>query len=204
VGAIQAEQAKLDVLKAEGGNAAMGGAAASERRVKVLKDFLHQYEARWGLAPDGTVQPPSRWDKLRHTSPIKRQRAKIAKDILMARRIEGSLSRLPPAQREIRLMEMQRLDALSASERKIYLRNMIEFKAEEALPLPPVDRRVKVAGWFLIVILNLFFGLVVVLFGVYKVRQGSIISEGRLDRKSNLGRKTPRVSSNKKRCNGMA
>jgi hypothetical protein len=42
-----------------------------------------------------------------------------------------------PEQREIRLMEFQRCDFLSSMERKIYLRNMVEFNDEVAPD--PVD-----------------------------------------------------------------
>jgi hypothetical protein len=40
----------------------------------------------------------------------------------MAGRIEAALKRLEPMQREVRLMEYQRLDQLNDRERKIYLR----------------------------------------------------------------------------------
>ena len=43
----------------------------------------------------------------------------------MANRLERMLLQLPPQQREIKLLEYQRLDFMPEGERKIYMRNQV-------------------------------------------------------------------------------
>ena len=58
------------------------------------------------------------------------------------------------------------MDYLSNTERRIYLRNQVELETPEEPD--PVSRLVKMTGWLLVVLINLFFAFYILLFGIQK------------------------------------
>lgn len=76
------------------------------------------------------VRPDTFWRRLTGRTYRRQMERRLKEEMFMARRIETMLSRMPEDEREIRLLELQRIDFLSRAERKIYLRNQVEFKKE--------------------------------------------------------------------------
>lgn len=101
-----------------------------ESWVQRLRVFSKEFDNRWELDQNGLFRPETKWAKLTGHTYMWRLERRLKEEIFMARRMEMMLSRMSEEEREIRLMEFQRIDFLSRAERKIYLRNQIEFKNE--------------------------------------------------------------------------
>jgi hypothetical protein len=119
---------------------------------------------KWNLDEKGLPRPVSWLDEILGRNFYLKLRGKIQSEIAMANRLEKTLLALPPQHREIKMLEYQRIDFMPEAERRIYMRNQIETKQEEVLE--PIEPWKKVLGWLLVVLLNLFMGFYIFLFGV--------------------------------------
>jgi hypothetical protein len=98
--------------------------------IERLRAFCREFYRRWDLDETGMVRPDTFWRRLTGRTYRRQMERRLKEEMFMARRIEMMLSRMPEDEREIRLLELQRIDFLTRAERKIYLRNQVEFKKE--------------------------------------------------------------------------
>jgi hypothetical protein len=102
--------------------------------IERLRAFCREFYIRWNLDATGMITPDTPFNKLTGRTYRRQLERRVKEEVFMARRMEVMLSRMPEAEREVRLLEFQRIDFLSRAERRIYLRNQIEFKKEVRTP----------------------------------------------------------------------
>jgi hypothetical protein len=139
-----------------------------DKRIAPLEAFKRDFEQKWFFDERGQPRSIGLLDQLSGTNFYMMLRRRIKEEVEMASKLEQMLLELPEDLREIRLLEYQRLDFMSPSERKIYVRNQIELIREE--PPPPIEPWKKALGWVFLVFINLVMAFYVFLFGV---RQGA-------------------------------
>lgn len=135
-----------------------------ENRVKELQIFQRKFENKWYLDKDGKPRKVTFWEELRGHNFYAKLRKRIKHEILVARQLEKTLLEMDPEFRELKLLEFQRLDFMNHSERKMYTRNQVDLSRDMAPH--PIELWKKILGWSLLILLNLFFGLYVFLWGV--------------------------------------
>jgi len=135
-----------------------------EQRLKELVTFQRKFEKLWFLDKNGLPRKVTWWEEIWGQDFYVKLRKRVQGEIEMARQVEKMLLAMPPEDRELRLLEYQRLDFMSPPERKMYIRNQIDYTRE--MPPDPIRPWKKCLGWLVIILLNLFFGFFVLLFGI--------------------------------------
>lgn len=133
-------------------------------KLKALRRFRLEFDAKWNFDKNGHPKTPTAWEKATGNRFFARLRTKVMADLKLAAAIERELLGLPPQYRELRLLEYQRMDFLTPTERRIYARNMISFQDHEQKE--PISWGLKLLGWVLVLIINGAFGAYVAYFGL--------------------------------------
>jgi hypothetical protein len=123
-----------------------------------LKAYLLDFQKKWNLDEDGRPRPPTCLERLRGERFYTRLRRRVLDEISLANRMERLAGGLTQESREKLLLECQRLDFMTPSQRAIYLRYMLDDNSDvqyQRLLDSPVSWPVRAAGMLLAVALVL-------------------------------------------------